>query len=502
MKPRVAIFDFASCEGCELQVANLEEDILQVAEAFQIVSFREVMKEHSDNYDVAFVEGSINRPMDAQRLKDIRSKAKMLISLGDCACTGCVNKLRNQWTIDELEREVYPESNVKNSEYFNVFPTKAVDEVVKVDFYIRGCPVRKEQILYYVKRFSSMPPRTNKNIDFDIKSRALKIDDRSIPQYNPNKCIVCRRCAGVCQDTLGVDALGPVQRGNHVIISTPQNIGFEANGCIACGQCVYVCPVGALETKSSVKELADELRAGKRLVVAVDSVALASYALWKPNLREMKPIEVEKMITSSLREAGFSKVIQYDYYLNESLKKDKDSAKGNGLSMTSWCKGAFNYVERSAHEAISIDESRAPWSLLLETASKKGWEVCLVTPCTALKGVNGFKHSLSAENLDELFKQLEIDAEFANPKMGGYDGSTVSHQFLHPGIAKPIDIEAKELPIRRSFQDSLLQTAKGLIDVHPCLRRCLSGGGNVPNVETEEIERRIKWLKSLRELSD
>ncbi|HDM66897.1 MAG TPA: NADH:ubiquinone oxidoreductase, partial [Thermoplasmatales archaeon] len=80
MKPRVAFFDFASCEGCQLQIANLEEEILDLIEIVDVVSFREVMKEHSDDYDIAIVEGSIIRPMDEQRLKKIRRKAKILIA--------------------------------------------------------------------------------------------------------------------------------------------------------------------------------------------------------------------------------------------------------------------------------------------------------------------------------------------------------------------------------------------------------------------------------------
>ena len=78
MKPKVAFFDFSSCEGCQLQIANLEERIIDLVEVVDVVSFREVMKEHSDDYEIAIVEGSIQRPMDELRLKDIRSKAKIL----------------------------------------------------------------------------------------------------------------------------------------------------------------------------------------------------------------------------------------------------------------------------------------------------------------------------------------------------------------------------------------------------------------------------------------
>ena len=81
-KPRVAFFDFASCEGCQLQVINLEEDLLKVLEAVDVVTFREAMKEQSDDYDIAFVEGSITRKSDEERLNEIRTNAKILVALG------------------------------------------------------------------------------------------------------------------------------------------------------------------------------------------------------------------------------------------------------------------------------------------------------------------------------------------------------------------------------------------------------------------------------------
>ena len=72
MKPKVAFFDFASCEGCQLQVVNLEEKVLDLVDIVQVVAFREAMKEHSDDYDIAFVEGSIRSPIDQELLKVIR----------------------------------------------------------------------------------------------------------------------------------------------------------------------------------------------------------------------------------------------------------------------------------------------------------------------------------------------------------------------------------------------------------------------------------------------
>ena len=92
-KPRVAFFDFAGCEGDQLTVINLEEQLLDVLKHVEVVSFREAMKEHSDNYDIAFVEGSCTRRADEERLKKIRASAKIVVAIGACATIGGINAL-------------------------------------------------------------------------------------------------------------------------------------------------------------------------------------------------------------------------------------------------------------------------------------------------------------------------------------------------------------------------------------------------------------------------
>ena len=150
MKPRVAFFDFASCEGCQLQIANLEEEILDLISIVDVVSFREIMKEHSDDYDIAFVEGSIMRPIDADRLRKIRSNAKILVALGACATSGGINKIRNQWPAEEVKKEVYGDADIEDNEFFDAFQTKAVNEVVPVDYYIYGCPIDRDEFKHVV----------------------------------------------------------------------------------------------------------------------------------------------------------------------------------------------------------------------------------------------------------------------------------------------------------------------------------------------------------------
>ena len=71
-KPRIGVFDFACCEGCQLQIVNMEEELLELISVVTLVEWREVMSEHSDEYDMAIVEGSVTRPEDEERLKEIR----------------------------------------------------------------------------------------------------------------------------------------------------------------------------------------------------------------------------------------------------------------------------------------------------------------------------------------------------------------------------------------------------------------------------------------------
>lgn len=195
MKTKVAFFDFAGCEGCELQIANLEESIVEVTKLVEIVSFREVMKEHSDDYDIAIVEGSISRPMDEERVKRIRKQAKVLVALGACAHLGGVQRLGNRFTVDENKNEVYGTANPNISdknEYFETPRHKALDEVVQVDYAIPGCPInRVEFIKVLVALLTGKKP--------------------PIPDYPV--CVECKKRENTCLYTIGGVCMGPVARG-------------------------------------------------------------------------------------------------------------------------------------------------------------------------------------------------------------------------------------------------------------------------------------------------
>jgi len=208
MKPKVAFFDFSSCEGCQLQIADLEEEIIDLISIVDVVSFREVMKEHSDDYDIAIIEGSIMRPMDELRLRKIRNNAKIVVALGACATIGGVNKIRNQWTPKEVLKEVYGNADINHNKYFEVFETKALDEVIKVDYYIHGCPINRDEFKQVVT------------------SLALG-KTPEIPTYPV--CVECKKNENICLFEQGKFCLGPITRAGCNSIC-PTN-GSACDGC-------------------------------------------------------------------------------------------------------------------------------------------------------------------------------------------------------------------------------------------------------------------------------
>jgi coenzyme F420-reducing hydrogenase gamma subunit len=186
-KVKVAFFDFTCCEGCQLQVANLGEALLDILYKIELVMFREVMSEKSENYDVAVVEGSITTPHDIERIKGIREKAKILIAIGSCATIGGINGMKNSFDLNEIREYVYQDS----AKYFDTIKTHAVNQVVKVDYFVHGCPMYQPEFI-----------------------KVLKAALQGIP-YNVPDRVVCTECKlneNECMYDKGITCLGPVTR--------------------------------------------------------------------------------------------------------------------------------------------------------------------------------------------------------------------------------------------------------------------------------------------------
>jgi coenzyme F420-reducing hydrogenase gamma subunit len=206
-KPKVAFFDFACCEGCQLQIANLEEEVVQLAGLVDVVEFREVLTGNAPGYDIAFVEGSITRKADEERLKDIRSRSKLVVAYGQCAVTGGINRLKNnRYSMDEVKKQVYGDHY--GMPHLDTYPTKGIDEIVKVDLYIPGCPINREEFLRIVKELllGIMP---------------------KLPNYPV--CVECKLKENVCLFDYGIICLGPLARAGCGAIC-PSN-GVPCDSC-------------------------------------------------------------------------------------------------------------------------------------------------------------------------------------------------------------------------------------------------------------------------------
>lgn len=186
VRPRVAVFDFSGCEGCELQLANKEETLVDFLSAITVVNFREVSSAAGTDYDIAIVDGAITRYDEVKRLRSIREKAKVLVAMGSCACFGGVTRLKNAYNLEEANREVYGDDPKET------LPTRAVKEIVQVDLEIPGCPVSKAEV-----------ERVVQHLVWDIPYK--------FPAFPV--CVECKQRFTVCMFEKGALCLGPITLG-------------------------------------------------------------------------------------------------------------------------------------------------------------------------------------------------------------------------------------------------------------------------------------------------
>jgi len=205
-KPKLGVFKFASCDGCQLSLLDCEDELLTVAGAVQIAFFPEASREYVEGpYDVTLVEGSITTPHDLEAIKGIREQSKFLVTIGACATAGGIQALRNWKDVKEFTRYVYA-----HPEYITTLDTSTpVSDHVAVDFELRGCPINKWQLVELVN--------------------ALLHDRKPIiPTYSV--CVECKRrgtpCVMVAQ---GIPCLGPVTQAGCNGLCPAYN-----RGCFGC----------------------------------------------------------------------------------------------------------------------------------------------------------------------------------------------------------------------------------------------------------------------------
>lgn len=205
-RPTLAVFKFASCDGCQLSILNLEDDLLALGQTLDIAYFPEASSEMREGpYDIALVEGSITTPEDAGRILAVRAQATTLITIGACATSGGIQALRNWADVDAFKQAVYP-----TPQYIRSLSTSTpISEHVHVDFELWGCPINKGQLLRVLTDLlAGVQPR-------------LPAD---------SLCLECKRRGHVCvMVAKGQPCLGPVTRTGCDAICP--GMGRDCYGC-------------------------------------------------------------------------------------------------------------------------------------------------------------------------------------------------------------------------------------------------------------------------------
>jgi sulfhydrogenase subunit delta len=204
--PRLAVFKFASCDGCQLSLLDCEDELLAVASAVEIAYFLEARTQQLEGpYDIGLVEGSVTTAHDAERIREVRAQCRFLVTIGACATAGGIQALRNWGDVAEFTRQVYA-----HPEYIKTLATSTpIVDHVKVDFELRGCPINKHQL---VELISSL-----------IWGRSPRVPRHSV-------CVECKRRQVVCVAVArGVACLGPVTQAGCEVICPAYN--RECFGC-------------------------------------------------------------------------------------------------------------------------------------------------------------------------------------------------------------------------------------------------------------------------------
>ncbi len=202
--PRVAFFDFTSCEGCQLTVLDALQTHPELLKVINIVEFREATSARSEDYQIAIIEGSCTRPSDEERLRRIRETAVYIIALGACAHLGGINAIRNRQPLQDVREYVYGDK----AEWYETYPARAIDQVIQVDAVIPGCPIDREEFVRVVTVL--------------LQGRQPKLPDYPM-------CIECKLHETICVYERGQICLGPITRAGCDAVCPAYGYGCE--GC-------------------------------------------------------------------------------------------------------------------------------------------------------------------------------------------------------------------------------------------------------------------------------
>lgn len=247
-KIKVAVWKFASCDGCQLSLLDCEDELLAVADAVEIANFPEATRAVIKGpYDLSLVEGSITTAHDAERIRMVRKQSGILITIGACATAGGIQALKNFGNVNDFIQAVYA-----HPEYIKTLDTSTpISDHVNVDFELRGCPVNKYQLL-------------------EVVNALLNKRKPNIPSYSV--CLECKLKGNICVTVArNIPCMGPVtQAGCNAICPSYKR------GCYSCFG-----PVESPNTEALAKHW-------KELGASDDDLlrAFRSYNTWASPFRE------------------------------------------------------------------------------------------------------------------------------------------------------------------------------------------------------------------------
>ena len=195
-KPKLAVWKFSSCDGCQLTLLDCEDELLAVASAVEIAYFPEATRGVVKGpYDVSLVEGSITTPHDAERIKAVRQQSKALITIGACATAGGVQALRNFADVAAFTAIVYA-----RPDYISTLATSTpIAAHVPVDFELRGCPIDKRQLVEVLCAFLAgrqpVTPAHSTCIECKLKGNVCVMVAHGAPCLGP---VTHAGCGALC----------------------------------------------------------------------------------------------------------------------------------------------------------------------------------------------------------------------------------------------------------------------------------------------------------------
>ncbi|MEM2925904.1 MAG: [Fe-Fe] hydrogenase large subunit C-terminal domain-containing protein [Candidatus Bathyarchaeia archaeon] len=492
-KKKIAFFQLGDCGGDELEFLNLDGRALDLLKRAKLVQSTLLGLKDDGPYDIALVEGIVASEEDLKKIKEIREKSKVLVALGSCATLGGLPGLKRNAS-DEDIRSIYGNVRLKNPPIDNLGP---LDLFVKIDYYLHGCPVDKEELFSLLKGIlDGLEIRQGEKRFPFLKASQMELPG-SVISLLQDKCILCGRCVEICSRV--VSAIGMVNRGFNTMVSTPFKLNFDESSCISCGLCTVYCPAAAIIARDDSRHVEELLKSklekkgkgkgggrgseeneGKLLKAFVEVEAAAA-------IGEAFGLDGVQMgrLASALRLLGFDDIILVSWKEMVLRHGASIQKEGSPAMLIPCSEAAKKFVEISYPELlgmmtevpkIRVDDQGAIW----------------IAPCTSKK----LDARIPIVTTREIIRLIRSRMEFKELEEGGYkvlsEGLGISGRVRIVQGIPSIREELEKIQGGRYSMESLA--------LFVCPEGCVGGGGQPP-IDIDRLPGRRSIASELEALS-